>query len=362
MASKTPRQWIAKVSGRLPLRTVLTAPFVAQVVLATGLVGYLSYQNGQQAVNDLANQLMQQVGDRVDQHLDSRLELPQQLNQINLDQMQTNVLDLNNLQTMERPFWKQLQVFNLTYIGYANQKGDYIGVGYDRQNRVSFDIVDAAQPKQISIYLATPEGRRGKLIETESGYDFTLEAWYADLIHSKQPRWSQIYNWGAGYGDVISISAGTPVFNDRQQVLGVLAIDFSLTDLSAYIRQLKISPNARVFITEHSGNLVATSVSQPYHIVNQAGVRLAATSSSDPTIRAVAQALTEQFSSFKNIHDQQTLKLSVQSQTYFVQVTPWQDQYGLDWLIFVAVPESDFMGALLHNSLKKKGWLIAGCC
>jgi signal transduction histidine kinase len=349
MVAKSPWQLIAKISGRLPLRAVLTVPFVAQVVVATGLVGYLSYQNGQQSVNNLANQFMAQVGDRVDQHLDNLLEVPQQLNQINLDQMQAGTLDLNNLQTMERPFWKQLQVFHLTYIGYANQKGDCIGVGYDRQNRVGFDIVNAAQPKQLYTYLATPQGKRGQLLETEP-YDFTQEAWYADVVHSDRPRWSQIYNWGAGYGDVISISAGTPVFNAQKQVLGVLAIDFSLADLSAYIRRLKISPNTRVFITERSGLLVATSASQPYQIVNKAGFRLAATNSSDATIRAAAQSLLRQFGSFKNIRDHQALTLSVQNQTYFVQLTPWQDQYGLDWLIVVAVPESDFMGQINANT------------
>jgi adenylate cyclase len=239
MVGKSPWQLIAKISGRLPLRAVLTVPFVAQVVVATGLVGYLSYQNGQQSVNNLANQFMAQVGDRVDQHLDNLLEVPQQLNQINLDQMQAGTLDLNNLQTMEHPFWRQLQVFDLTYIGYANRKGDCIGVGYDRQNRVGFDIVNASQPKQLYTYLATPQGKRGQLLATEP-YDFTQEAWYADVVHSDRPRWSQIYSWGAGYGDVISISAGTPVFNAQKQVLGVLAIDFSLADLSAYIRRLKI--------------------------------------------------------------------------------------------------------------------------
>ncbi len=45
---------IAKVSAKLPLRTVLVIPFVVQIFAAVGLTGYLSFKNGQKAVDDLA--------------------------------------------------------------------------------------------------------------------------------------------------------------------------------------------------------------------------------------------------------------------------------------------------------------------
>jgi len=34
----------------------------------------------------------------------------------------------------------------------------------------------------------------------------------------------------------------------------------------------------------------------------------------------------------------------------FVQVTPWHDKYGLDWLVVVVVPESDFMAQINANT------------
>jgi CHASE1-domain containing sensor protein len=69
----------------LPLRFVLIVPFLLQIFAAVGLVGYLSFRNGQESTNRLARQLMQQIDDRVDQHLTSYLAVPQQLNQINAD-------------------------------------------------------------------------------------------------------------------------------------------------------------------------------------------------------------------------------------------------------------------------------------
>ena len=56
----------ARVAGRVPLKTVLIVPFVLQTSITVGLVGYLSFKNGQQTVNNLAHELMIQASDRID--------------------------------------------------------------------------------------------------------------------------------------------------------------------------------------------------------------------------------------------------------------------------------------------------------
>ena len=61
---------------KISLQWVMILPFVVQTVGIVGLVGYLSYQSGQQAVENLANQLMGQIGDRTKQNLDHYLLFP----------------------------------------------------------------------------------------------------------------------------------------------------------------------------------------------------------------------------------------------------------------------------------------------
>jgi len=62
-----------KTYKKVSLRLILVIPFVIQIFAAVGLVGYLSFRNGEKAVNDLANQLMKKVNELVDQHLDTYL-------------------------------------------------------------------------------------------------------------------------------------------------------------------------------------------------------------------------------------------------------------------------------------------------
>ncbi|MGI2903340.1 hypothetical protein [Tolypothrix sp. VBCCA 56010] len=61
----------AKKTKSIPLRLILVVPFVLQIFAAVGLVGYLSFKNGQQAVNHLANQLIDKASQQVDEHLDN---------------------------------------------------------------------------------------------------------------------------------------------------------------------------------------------------------------------------------------------------------------------------------------------------
>ena len=88
---------MAPIMYKFSLRTALVGPFVLQIVTAVGLVGYLSFRNGQKAVTDLANQLMTLVSDDTDQHLDNYLSIPHQINQINIDAIDTGCVACQKL-------------------------------------------------------------------------------------------------------------------------------------------------------------------------------------------------------------------------------------------------------------------------
>ncbi|MGD1861372.1 MAG: hypothetical protein ACFB0E_15560 [Leptolyngbyaceae cyanobacterium] len=83
------------LNRRLPLQAVLIVLFVVQIFAAVGLVGYLSFRNGQQAVNNLANQLIDSATKRIDDQLDAYLNLPQQLSELTAEAIAMGQLDLN---------------------------------------------------------------------------------------------------------------------------------------------------------------------------------------------------------------------------------------------------------------------------
>ncbi|HEY9834870.1 MAG TPA: cache domain-containing protein, partial [Stenomitos sp.] len=339
----------AKVSGKVPLRTVLIVPFVVQIVGAVGLVGYLSFMNGQKAVNDLATRLRSEISDRIDQHLDTYFATPHQINRINRDAAELGLLDLSDLETTGRYFWKQMQVFDVGYICYGNTKGEYIGL--ERLENGSLLINEVSQPKlgKLYIYETDNQGNRTKLQGVKDWSPHT-EAWYTDAVKAGKALWSQIYQW-EDKPDIISISASYPIYDKKKKIVGVLSIDHLLSQISNFLTNLKVSKSGKTFILERNGLLVGSSTSErPFRVVNGKAKRLKALDSKDVLIRLTTQYLTSHFGNLSKIKRSQQLNFQIAGQRQFIQVTPWQDQLGLDWLIVVVVPEADFMAQINANT------------
>jgi hypothetical protein len=56
MLDQSNNRFLGRVFRNFRLQEVLIVPFVLQITIAVGLVGYLSFRNGQKAVNEVAFQ------------------------------------------------------------------------------------------------------------------------------------------------------------------------------------------------------------------------------------------------------------------------------------------------------------------
>jgi hypothetical protein len=336
---------------QLSLRWWLVVPFLIQIFATVGLVGYLSFVNGQKTVTNLANRLMSEVNSRVDQHLDTYLATPYQINQINVDAIEMGGLNVQDLPAAGRYFWKQMQVFpNVSFIGYALTDGRYAGAGrWIEGQGVTIDEVANPSSGRGQTYATDRNGNRTKVLLDEP-YEPLSEAWYSETIQAGKPLWSQIYV-SESEVEYIAASANRPIYGKNRRVIGVIGVDLLLSNIGEFLQKLKTSQNGGIFIVERDGLLVADSSSQkPYGVVNQKIERLNVLSSVDPLIRATAQQVQQQFGNFRNIQQYQTLELQFEGDRHFVQVAPWKDNYGLDWLVVIAVPESEFMGQINANT------------
>lgn len=335
---------------KLSLRFILIVPFIMQIFATVGIVGYLSFRNGQKAVNELANQLMVQVNLLVDQHLDTYLTTPDQLNKINLDAVEMGMLNLSDFQSTGRYFAKQMQVFNVGYISFANPKGEFIGV--ERLNNGQLLINEVSQNKgmgKLYVYTTDSQVNRRQLIAVKD-YDPRLEAWYTDAVKVNRPVWSQIYQW-EDKPDILSISSSYPLNQNQHKFAGVISVDLILSQISNFLADLKIGKTGQIFILERSGLIVATSVDEsPFKVVKGQAQRLSALNSKNNLIQSTTQYLQYKFGSFINIKSTQEAVIKIQGENNFVQVTPWYDPMGLDWVVVVVVPEREFMAQINTNT------------
>ena len=362
----------AKATQQFPLRLILIVPFLLQIFAAVGLVGYLSFINGQKAVNDLANQLIDKASQQVDEHLDTYLALPQQLNQINADAIASGRLNLNDPKASEQYFWSQARAFkNLSYIGCALPDGRESGAGR-WVNGV--DLLVYENPRRgglASDYLADKQGNRVSLVQSYQN-DPLANLWNKQVLRTRRPGWSGISTFetstveiaeagkalesqntvsNVGINYYVAVPARYPVYDQKGNLLGLLMVDLLLTNVSEFLRNLKVSPSGQVFIMERDGLLIGSSSTKPVvHKVNGETKRLSVLETPDPLIRAVAEKLKEQFNNFKTLQNTQEIEVKFNGQRQFIQVTSWRDRFGLDWLVVVTVPESDFNSQINANT------------
>lgn len=355
LAKTTTNQVFPSFKG-LPLRVILVVPFVLQIFAAVGLTGYFSLRNGQQAVNDLTSQVMHKHSELVGQHLDRYLAVPNQINQINIDAIELGLLDLQNLPITGRYFWKQMQVYNVGYINFGNLDGRFIGI--ERLNNGKFLINEVPGKTPLAqvdnvvsyIYGADNQGKRTKLQETTKGDDHRFESWFTDAVKAKKPVWTQIYQW-LDKPEVLSISSSYPVSDRDGKLIGVIGVDLIVSQIGDFLRQIPVSPTGKVFVIEHNGRLIASSgAEKPFNLKYGKAKRLNVLDSSDRLTQTTAQYLKQKFGDFRNIKNAQQLEFAIAGERQFVQITPWQDRYGLDWVAIVVVPETDFMAQISANT------------
>ncbi|MCS6942911.1 MAG: ATP-binding protein [Geminocystis sp.] len=341
----------------IPLKFVLTIPVVIQIVLPVTIVIYLSWKNGQKAVENLVSQIKQEALERVVQNLDNYLSLPHKLNQIVLDDIQKGRLNIYNLEDAAAYFWKKAKLFpQLTFIGYylQDRRGAGAGRWYSDYDGI---VVSRHPPNSLADYTHATDGEGNILHLLESDdYDPIVDEFYTQTLKAGKPIWSDVYvtEWGREgriTGGYLAISANQPIFDKQNnKILGVINIDISLDSLGEFLREIKFSPSCDILIVERNGNLVAgAGIPVSWQGKDKKFYRHNLSNLPHPLWQQLDKFVREKAGNYKTIKQQKDWVFYFQGEKYFISVYPWQDAYGLDWLIIAAVPQSDFLAEINRN-------------
>lgn len=339
---------IVRILKEPPLKLVLVVPFILQIFAAVGLTGYLSLKNGQKAIDNLAEQLRSDITARIQQKLETYLKTPHQINQTNAEFYRQGALDLQNVGRLQRHFWIQgLFSPDIGTIAVATEDGTFIGANR-AQNYIAI-ADETTTGKSLQRYEADANGNQTQLILEKNNYDPRQRAWYQQAVKSEQPTWTPIDR--SASSNRLDLSAVYPVYDSKQILQGVFLVDISLSQIANFLQHLYISPRGQAFILEPNGDLVASSaLKKPFQASDDRLERVNALESQETLIGAVARQLQQEFGSLNRIADSQKLTARWNDRDIFVQVTPFRDRFGLNWLIVVTIPESDLMGQIRANT------------
>lgn len=339
-------------SKKFRLRTTLVVPFVLQIVVAVGCVGYLSFKSGQQAIEDLASQLRAETASRVRDRVDRYLNVPHLVNKLNARTFEQNLLDLNNTRQLETYFWQQSQLFpEIGTIAFANDLGHFVGANGAEQY-IAVAMPDSSNTRWVRRYAVKGEGQRGKLLRERLGYDARTRDWYQKAVAARKPIWTEVEP--SSSSQRLDISATYPLYNRDGTLKGVLLSEFDLTLIGKFLQGLKVGKTGQVFIIDRSGFAIANSTGERPFLEGATPEdepkRLLATQSTNPVMRTATAALLDRVGNLSQLHQPQQFSYHLDGKPHFLQVLPFQDRLGIDWLIVVDIPESDFMDKIHQNA------------
>ncbi|HAZ44235.1 MAG TPA: histidine kinase [Cyanobacteria bacterium UBA11371] len=341
---------VAQITSKLSLGTVLAIAFVLQNFATVSLVGYFSFITGQKAVNDLANQLMDEVGNRVEQNLQNYLITPHQINQTNLNAVKLGLLNMQDLAAWEKYLWRQVQLYpSMLFIGVGNEQGKYRSGEKLKNGSLKINAIDSFTNFNFVSYNTNSQGDRQSIFISKN---FILKntKWYKHVAKIRKPTWTTVHV--SLIEPTLLISAIQPVYNPTGDFFqGGLISTLRLNSIGQFLNSLKIGKTGQAFIIERNGNLLATSTSElPFRVKGNLKQQFKAAESNNPLTRATVQYLATHFAEFNQIKTHEQLNFEINGERQFIKVLPFQDGKGLDWLIAIVVPEADFMEQININT------------
>lgn len=332
------------------LRFILIGLFVAQVIAIAFLIGLISAYNSRAAVNNVTQQLQAEVSARIEQHLQDFLGTAQQLNQLNAEMIVHDVLDVNDIVSLQTSFLAQVNAFDTpSSIYLGTPQGGIVGAG--REVTGEYYVTETADLRAGTFVksLVDDTGSPSSVVLSVPNFDATTRPWYQRSVEAQEASWSDVYVLFTG--NDVAIAASRPIYLQTGELLGVVAVDISAARLTDYLQSLQFGKTGIGFVMEHNGLLVATSSPETAVVTRQEDKlqRVAAIESDNPLIRSAAALLPLDVDAYEDLPEQSLLTLSLAQDDYFVQVTPHHDEHGLDWITVVVIPEADFMARIDQN-------------
>ncbi|EIJ41995.1 PAS domain S-box/diguanylate cyclase (GGDEF) domain-containing protein [Beggiatoa alba B18LD] len=345
------RAWLVRFTKRIPLRVMLTIPFISLIVIVVSLTSGLPLYYGHQVVNNIAEELRHEVTNRIQENIQNYLATAHLVNQVNANALinslnQENTQDLSQLENF---FVKQIHTFpSISYSYFATPDNQLIGAGQNASGE-QFILQGHAKERALQFYAINAEGTRGKFQRQIEDYLPTERPWFKVAREHSRPVWSEVF---ISLGEQeLAITAVQGVYDKQQQLQGIFGTSLLFSGIHQFLHKFKLGDFGQLFIIDRSGQLIATSNESPtFYKQDGHYTRLNLDSTLDPLIHSAGQNILTQLHSFKDIWMEKNLTFDFENRSYLAQVTPLNDQWGLDWLIVIVIPQSDFTEHLTEKN------------
>jgi sigma-B regulation protein RsbU (phosphoserine phosphatase) len=361
--------------GRVSIRVVL--PLLMGLPVAIAALVLVRLWNGQttETARTLNAGQMAQIHGRIDERLAALLDTPARATRIQRGHIRSGRLDTEDLRSWREPFFQFTEAMDvLSGLSWGDARGRAVWVFRypgklhpelaicDERTTATNEASDTGYVEEYSLDAS------GEVIDQVGGYPYDprVRPWYTGAVQAGRATYLDPYAWlnVDGKATTLGLPFVEPVFGEatspdaERELLGVLAAEFSLEDLSAFLRTLRVGDGGFVLILDGGGRLIAHSLPQEQApaIIEVDGLPAVpvAAQMADPRIRDaanhVARAVaresgvsTESPATAERTEANGTIVADIAGAPMLVRVSAYDQAPGLDWRVITALPEAELL-------------------
>ncbi len=358
---------------RLPFYAGLTTVVVVIVIVLSAFFLWIIHRESKVAAINLADQLFTAINARNLQHYEDALQAAAILTSTAAKMPAMKVLPIHEgLSYPGMPVMLQaLSFYNFLFSIYCGyEDGSFIQIIAVRNDEKLCNLY-AAPPKTYYVLRTIAQGTfgarpmqqhwqfldkdceiLGRAEDLDSGYDPRKRPWYTRARIEPGAFFTQPY---------VFSSSGLPGITCARKLaggIGVLGCDITLGEFTNALKKQQVSENSVMFVFEHDGHIILNPGENPVKQgANNKLTFLKGDASSDPRI----QAVVANYRWDPDIRSNHAREISIKSVPYLVRFTPVEIASGIDQIIAVAAPVSDFTGhitAMEHDILVFSGIML----
>ncbi len=328
----------------ITLRVSILSIFVTLFVVSIITLIIINYYHSSNTLVSTSINLIQKISKSVFSKLDDEFNHAEQDDKAAADMIQEGLINPNNFTHMidyTVMLTKQFDIINQIY--WSDENGNVINARREFDNIITSQVINRSIKPSYEKYIY--RNNEGKVINTKFSTNLNFDPrkrfWYLKAKNTKQFIWTDIYQ----FHDLpyLGFTAVTPVYNNLNTFIGIMAIDVRLDWISNFIASQKISKNGVIFVASKLGKLVA----YPGLYINGHFTELTDIHSVKP------EWIAKSFEIFEKTK-KSTFSFQYQGQTYLAAFNSFAENptsYADPWLVGVVAPENDFIGKLKLNSL-----------
>lgn len=288
---------------------------------------------------------------QINTSLQQSFTIVQHINDMNAGLITTGQLDYRSVGQLQSHFLAQLRALTfVSSIYFGNTEGGLADAGREAGNRSYYLIsTDDFAAGAFNKYASDADGNPTERISRTPGFDARTRDWYRKALAADSAVWSDIYVLFTGQD--MTVSASRPVYAEDGRLLGVIANDLFVGQLSAFLRTKPVGETGQSFLMGRDGLLIASS---EYDVIDfdektNEYERFSLENIPAPLLNTLAEALAAQQIELSELESATKITIHYQGDTYFVSLAPLEGVHGLDWLSVVILPEADFVDVILEQ-------------